>query len=362
VFQICCTTKVLSELGLKPRDLAPRSSATAPLKTWYVNLFRYERRKCLAFINPSTHYALIAMNVVKKDILNLPQLLRDLLRKSFLAEGISSSVIEELLSDTQSEYFPTADRSARARLNLVIRELPYYANDFFGRPDINERLASICNDSPAVGGQSGLERLRLATGDTCRVTSRKLITDRSYEGQILPVKVSLLDSDPSVWRTLRVPASLNLHAFHHAIQGSMGWQNSHLHRFSCGLRQYEDMKAGGANGCKEERGANIAELFGSARVATYMYDFGDDWEHKLLIQSLDAGPGENLPSCIDGAGKCPPEDCGGVYGYQELLTVLKGPPSEHRTELLEWLGADYDPSAFSVDEANARMRAAVYRI
>ena len=86
----------------------------------------------------------------------------------------------------------------------------------------------------------------------------------------------------------------------------------------------------------------------------YEYDFGDGWRHKIVLEkSIDATPETPAPLCIAGARACPPEDCGGVWGYANLLQVIADPSDPEHEEMLEWLGADFDPVHFSVEEVNA---------
>jgi hypothetical protein len=85
----------------------------------------------------------------------------------------------------------------------------------------------------------------------------------------------------------------------------------------------------------------------------YEYDFGDDWQHDILLEKvLPAAPGVTYPVCLKGKRACPPEDCGGVWGYAELLETLADPESEEHEEMLEWLGGEIDPEEFDIGEVN----------
>jgi Plasmid pRiA4b ORF-3-like protein len=109
------------------------------------------------------------------------------------------------------------------------------------------------------------------------------------------------------------------------------------------------------------RWVTVADLLsGPGGKVTYTYDFGDDWEHGILLETiLPAGPGAAYPACVEGKGACPPEDCGGAWGYAELKEILADPDHEQHEEMLEWLGlddaAEFDPAEFSVDEVNERL-------
>jgi len=179
---------------------------------------------------------------------------------------------------------------------------------------------------------------------------------------VFQVKITLDGvADPPVWRRLLVPAGIRLDRLHQVIQAAMGWEDYHLHVFSDGRAQYgiPDPELG----FRDERKATLRDLIpregGRAR---YTYDFGDDWEHEVVVEKLLAAEaGVRYPVCGAGAGACPPEDCGGVWGYAHLREVLADPTSEEHEDLLAWLGLgkanEFDPHSFDVDKANRALTA-----
>src|SRR6266498_1950059 len=174
---------------------------------------------------------------------------------------------------------------------------------------------------------------------------------------VLQVRITLAEvADPAVWRRLLVPAAIRLDRLHQVIQATMGWDNYHLHVFSDGRVNYGIPDPELA--FRDERKATLHDLIpregGRAR---YTYDFGDDWEHEILVEKLlVAEPGLRYPLCVAGEGACPPEDCGGAWGYAHLRQVLADPASEEHDDLLAWLGlgngTDFDPPRFDVEQAN----------
>jgi hypothetical protein len=137
----------------------------------------------------------------------------------------------------------------------------------------------------------------------------------------------------------------------------MGWEDCHLHAFRIGKTTYgpdPDDELGWA----DETTTRLADV---ARVRTrisYDYDFGDGWEHELVVEARSvAEAGRVYPACIAGEGACPPEDSGGVYGFAELKEVRAGPSSDERAEMLEWLEDDYDPARFDLAAASAAVAA-----
>ena len=172
---------------------------------------------------------------------------------------------------------------------------------------------------------------------------------------VVHIKVTLNDIRPPIWRRLRVPDSMNLGQLSMLIQAAMGWDGGHMHAFEIGGLQYGD-PAWLEDGEDEDR-MTIKKLVrdGFSRFA-YTYDFGDNWEHTVLIEKKAPPPGSPAaPACVAGARACPPEDCGGAPAYDELLAELAAPDSPRRRELLESAGEDFDPEYFSHEEVNARL-------
>ena len=178
---------------------------------------------------------------------------------------------------------------------------------------------------------------------------------------VYQVKITLIGSRPPIWRRLLVPADLTLAQFHDVLQAAVGWDDSHLHEFRIGRQRYgvpdpEDMFMGGS-ACINERKVRLGEVPGKVGAkAEYTYDFGDSWEHSIVVEKVLAPePGVVYPLCTAGKGRCPPEDCGGLGGYYNLLDAIQDPDHEQHEELLEWIGGSFDPAAFSVDQVNQKL-------
>ena len=176
--------------------------------------------------------------------------------------------------------------------------------------------------------------------------------------EVFQLKVTLLGTKPPIWRRLLVPATLTLAQLHDLLQTAMGWQDCHLHEFSAGERLFgkpnpED-RLMGMPPVENERTVRLSSLLGriGAKVR-YTYDMGDGWEHNIVLEKrLSADPGTAYPVCTGGKRACPPEDCGGIGGFYNLLDAVSDPTHEEHDELLDWVGEDYDPDAFSIDQIN----------
>jgi hypothetical protein len=173
------------------------------------------------------------------------------------------------------------------------------------------------------------------------------------------IKVQLRGvTKPPVWRRLQVPADLSLGQLHEVIQAVMGWDNSHLHVFSDGQSHYG--LPDGDLDFRDEWTTTLSQLLDSVGdKVRYTYDFGDNWEHDITLEKiLPAGAGATSVVCTAGSGACPPEDCGGVWGYEDLKATLADPGAERHDEMLEWLGLDsgddFNPKEFSAEDVNRR--------
>ncbi|MFF5263466.1 plasmid pRiA4b ORF-3 family protein [Actinomadura viridis] len=180
-------------------------------------------------------------------------------------------------------------------------------------------------------------------------------------GAAYQIKIQLRGvTKPPVWRRLLVPADIGLDRLHEVIQAAMGWENHHMHVFSHGSGEYglPDRELGH----RDERKVMLSQLLTLAGDGIgYTYDFGDGWEHDIVLEeALTPGTEVAVPVCTAGKGACPPEDCGGVWGYEGLKDTLADPDAEDHDDMLEWLGLDsgddFDPKAFSLAEVNRRLR------
>jgi hypothetical protein len=174
---------------------------------------------------------------------------------------------------------------------------------------------------------------------------------------IVSLKVTLRGAKPAIWRRLLVPSTMTLGDLHLTIQASMGWEDCHLHAFDIDGRRYGDRRT--VDDVADENRLTLSSLLktGVARC-TYTYDFGDDWEHTVEIEKTQpAVEGEAYPRCVAGKGACPPEDCGGPWGYQHLLEVLADPTHPEYADQRTWVDEDFTPDHFDTVGANAVLSA-----
>lgn len=175
---------------------------------------------------------------------------------------------------------------------------------------------------------------------------------------IYELRVELADTKPAIWRTFRIPSKANLADLHMVLQTVMGWTNSHLHEFRAGTKRYAQPYPDGddfGDPAEDEADVTVDEVLKKPKQKiTYTYDFGDNWEHVVTLVAIHQdGPGLE---CLAGERACPPDDCGGSFGFDRLLDILANRKHPEHREMKRWLSDmrpnGYDPAVFERDEVN----------
>ncbi|GGK39535.1 hypothetical protein GCM10010124_35260 [Pilimelia terevasa] len=175
--------------------------------------------------------------------------------------------------------------------------------------------------------------------------------------RILQLKVSLAGTTPPVWRRLLVPGGYTLDRVHRVLQYAVGWQNCHLHSFDIDGEQYGPPDPDDLLQLRDELDHRLDGVVGKGDRFGYTYDFGDWWEHEVLVEDvLQAAPGERYPLCADGAGVCPPEEVGGPSGYAEFRAAIADPGHPRHAELREWVGAHFSARRFDAGRVSTLLR------
>lgn len=212
-----------------------------------------------------------------------------------------------------------------------------------GSPD--HELAALLRDTP-----SNVVELRPRS-------KRPVVRRAGNRAHAFQLKVTLLGTKPPVWRRIVVDASTSLAGLHETIQAAFGWWNYHLYEFEIDRVCYgipdPDWDVGPP--VKKARRTVLHNVADVGDTFTYTYDFGDFWKHQVAVEkSIPMTPDMTLPTCTDGRRACPPEDCGGTWGYAELLEVLADPSHPEYDDRVEWLGewggGRLDPDAFHPSE------------
>jgi hypothetical protein len=250
------------------------------------------------------------------------------------------------------------------------------------RADLPAWAASLSNeDLMAVARQFSSGGLLDKLADAGQLGPRNQEIDLPVppvEPKLLTLTIELRDSKPRIWRRLSLPGDLTLDVVHALFQAAMGWSDSHMHRFAPGNdRSYnapyfitEFDASDGETGTLENAVRLDQVLRSKGDRLEYLYDFGDDWEHLVKLESIaPLTAAGRQPRCLRGARACPPEDVGGIYGHQGIAAWLRaGAPADDvpdpfsdAEEAHEWLPPNYDPDAFDPAQATAAMQMGPWR-
>jgi hypothetical protein len=173
------------------------------------------------------------------------------------------------------------------------------------------------------------------------------------------LRIELLHIKPMVWRRVIVPETLTLARLHRVLQVALGWSNSHLHEYEIARQRYgrSNPESFDSEPVRDERRYRLAKFVEQrVRSLVYLYDFGDGWEHRVVLEDVVAPPktGQRI-RCIAGENACPPEDVGGPPGYEEFLRVIADPQHEQHEDRLLWIGYLFDPTQVDLKTVNKQL-------
>jgi Plasmid pRiA4b ORF-3-like protein len=217
---------------------------------------------------------------------------------------------------------------------LIRRQLGHSFGDFF---DLH--VAQYSTAGARLRRGRGWVAPRALGGQTRDVTA---------DDDIAVLRIELEDIEPLIWRRVAVRSSMTLKAVHSVIQAVMGWRDCHLWEFTANERKYSMLIRDDPDWNERIKNAATTKLSalqttGIAEIG-YVYDMGDNWQHRIIVEKLKAAePGVLYPQLLGGERRCPPEDCGGIPGYYEFLDDIAGKQGKKRKAALGWYGAPYDP-------------------
>ena len=173
------------------------------------------------------------------------------------------------------------------------------------------------------------------------------------ELDLYQIKVTLKGSKPPVWRRFNIVSDVSLQDLHWVLQAVLGWEDYHLHEFRAAKKFFGEVTPDSDEYTIEESEVALSSVLTRVKQKlTYIYDFGDDWQHEIVLEKkVPYAPGAPLVKCLAGERACPPEDCGGLWGFDHYLEAISDPNHPDHNEMLDWL-EDYDPDAFDLDEIN----------
>ncbi len=180
----------------------------------------------------------------------------------------------------------------------------------------------------------------------------KLKVNETYQ-----LKITLEDIKPVIWRRFLVDSGIKLPDLSKVIQTVMGWTNSHMHQFVKDGKFYSEPDAESYHESIDYSKIRLNQvLTDEKKFIIYDYDFGDGWSHKIVLEKIVEDKKLKHPECVDGKRACPPEDCGGPFGYGNLMEILSDPDNEEYDSMMDWLEGDYDPEFFDMEEVNEMLK------
>ena len=182
---------------------------------------------------------------------------------------------------------------------------------------------------------------------------------RTDQGRVYQLKMTLADIRPPIWRRVLIAADTKLPRLHRLFQVVMGWENYHLHAFVVGEVTYGEPDPDfDEPGILSERRVRLMTIAGEEKTSfIYAYDLGDGWRHEVEVETiLPAEPRALYPLCTAGKRACPPEDCGGPWGYASFLEALADPAHEEHEPFRQWIGGVFDAEGFDLNAVNRALR------
>jgi len=259
-------------------------------------------------------------------------------------------------------YFKTS-KSSTVQKSKLIRDM--FKMSFFD-PEFSTSQAAQSNPLADMGIINGLfvplDMLKSLGGAAVAekkerhlrlVENKTADSEKNQKETLYIIKVTLRGFRPPIWRRFQIAGSSTLYKLHRVLQVVMGWENSHLYQFCIENVFYGDPDPG--YGIENAKKTRLDQVAGARDSFTYEYDFGDGWNHSIRVEKVLPAQEKAAPRCLAGKRACPPEDCGGSWGYEEILEAINDP--EHgEDEMLEWVEEDYDPEAFDLDQVNKELR------
>lgn len=324
---IQCTKKLLDALKIKPEAVVEYD----PLFSWHANLMTVNRRKVVVLVNDKNRYAVALYGLKAKDFKMLNEIILQAIRKTLQAEGIDEEIIEKFVNHSPDVIFTkTKDRTSVARMNKSCDNVYFYGE--------NADTESIFNSEWNVR----MSRFLVGDGKNSYFhPNEEMYKDLEefagrpiFHSQAVQLKVKLLLEKHHVWRRLVVPVNMTFAKLHKVLQGAFGWQDYHLHQFYI----FDGDKPIVNLVCDEEAfsyphklemkldtGVRLSEYIPLCKRIKYVYDFGDNWEHEVEVESVIENYDKNYPICLAGEGNTPPEDVGGEGGFEEFLEIMADP-------------------------------------
>jgi len=358
--QICCTKKLQEQLGIVIQDGIEGND----LFCWSAHLITVKRRKTIVVVNDSNRFGFIFYGLKVKDFKYFNALILQGIRNCLEDEKIKDEIIEQYLKAAgELRFTKTRGRGYVARLNKAC-ELAALCEEKFDSSNLFQVMATriINNDLIKIDKQSGYEYLY----EWLHRDLRKCYGESIIKCEAVTLIIKLDLGSYCAQRVIIVPVDINFRQLHEILQVVFDWKNYHLHGFNIfdeeGLCQinivcdYEEDEAPHPD-LRMTVGSEVKLLSYADKQykINYCYDYGDSWEHEITIQDINADYDKNYPICIMGEGNAPPEDVGGIPGFEVFLEIMADPSHVEYKNTKEWVsGQRYKD--LDIDLVNRRLK------
>lgn len=368
---IQCTKKVLDTLNIGASQLvAPEGFDQYPesLFGWHANIVTIYRRKVLVLMNNETRFPVVINRLLKKDLTNLKELIHEAIRVALRMEGVSESVIEKYFASSKGLVFSkTANRSMVAKLNNTVYEVEFWAEFLDKDATIQRYISPIVSKMIQSDTQNkGFYPKEKMLESLAKITDVKDVT-QILNVELYQLNIQLALDGHEIWRRVQIPANYSFRSLHNLIQIVFDWQNYHLHEFSVVRKDNKNLKVVmdddpdtlefadfSRDEIVQERFVSLAEIFSQHPEVIYEYDFGDSWKHIITLEKSVTATSPHA-KLIEGKGERPPEDVGGLHGFNEYLTMINNPTSLEYENFMAW-AASQKERTFSLDYTNHRLK------
>lgn len=365
---IQCTKALLDKLELSKNELkSAEGQDTFPesLMAWQAHFVTINRRKAIILMNNASRSPLVIYRPVKKDFHNIKTLLKQAMREAFLMEGYREDLIEVYLEKAgEIAFSKTGSRTLVARLNKTVQDIHFLEGYLNPETKIQPFLSVIANRL-IHGDKEGRYMEPIEELDACFRKlhgAEQVLNVKLYQ---LHIRINLPNHE--VWRRVLVPSKFTAKQLHHIVQTAFDWQNYHLHEFTVnkskqkplkivmdGLPDLLDLFDFETFDMEKEQFINLENIFQENDEIIYEYDFGDGWEHAITLEKVV--PGSELRAMyVDGAGERPPEDVGGIPGYEEYTEIMQDENHPEHESMKVW-AEEQKERAISPEKMNERMQ------
>lgn len=363
---IQCTKKMLDKLDSEKIRMVSADECddgADGFYSWHVNYITINRRKVIVCMNNLTRYPIIIYRPKAKDIAHFESRIREGIRAAFLEEGVPQELVEEYFRKCGDVRFSkTKDRRLLANLNQTCQIVQYYA-ELLDEDAVVQSRASLKLGRYMVKFDGKYEYpAHKLLGVICRMRD---IPEQDLE-QILEIenyqlKIRLMLEHYDIWRRILIPARCTFQELHMAIQFTFGWFGYHLHEFSVMDENYkaeegtplyaypkkirivdgedpemEQFLERDRYEVKYDTKTSLREIFQETDRCIYTYDFGDNWEHEIILEKVERDSHNRIPYLLEQKGERPPEDVGGEGGFEEYMRIVSDPENPEYEFMVQW--------------------------